>query len=138
MPGFVDTNVLIYAVSSAPDEAAKQAVAQGLLRSGDLVLSVQVLQEFYYQVTRPSRPGRLSHESAMQFVERLAQRAVLPVTIDLLRSAAAIGQRYRISYWDAAIIAAAQAMECDAVYSEDLNAGQDYGGVQVVNPFSSA
>ncbi len=138
MPRFVDTNVLIYAVSSAPDEAAKQAVAQSLLNSGELALSVQVLQEFYYQVTRPSRPGRLSHESAMQFVERLAQRAVLPVTIDLLRSAAAIGQRYQISYWDAAISAAAQAMECDAVYSEDLNPGQDYGGVQVVNPFPSA
>ena len=136
MPRFVDTNVLIYAVSSAPDEATKQAVAQSLLNAEELVLSVQVLQEFYYQVTRPSRPGRLSHESAMQFVERLAQRTVLPVTIELLRSAAEISQRYQISYWDAAIIAAAKAMDCDAVYSEDLNPGQDYGGVQFVNPFS--
>ncbi len=137
MPRFVDTNVLIYAVSSAPHEAAKQAVAQSLLNSGELVLSVQVLQEFYYQVTRPSRAGRLSHESAMQFVERLAQRTVLPVTIGLLRSAAAISQRYQISYWDAEIIAAAQAMDCDAVYSEDLNPGQVYSGIQLVNPFSS-
>ncbi len=138
VPRFVDTNVLIYAVSSAPDEAAKQAIAQSLLNSGDLVVSVQVLQEFYYQATRLGRSGRLSHDSAMQFVERLAQRNVLPVTIGLLRSAAAISQRYQISYWDAAIIAAAQAMDCDAVYSEDLNPGQDYGGIQVVNPFSSA
>lgn len=59
----------------------------------------------------------------MQFEERLVQRTVLPVTIGLLRSAAAISQRYQISCWDAAIIAAAQAMECDAAYSEDLKPG---------------
>ncbi|MCY4619111.1 MAG: PIN domain-containing protein [Chloroflexi bacterium] len=137
MPRFVDTNVLVYAVSSAPEEAEKQAAAQRLLGSVDLVLSVQVLQEFYHQVTRPSRPGRLSHESAIQFVEELSKRFVLPVTVDLFRSATAISQRYQISYWDAAIIAAAEAMSCDAVYSEDLNAGQDYGGVQLINPFST-
>ncbi|MCY4374872.1 MAG: PIN domain-containing protein [Spirochaetaceae bacterium] len=137
MPRFVDTNVLVYAVSSAPDEAEKQAAAQSLLGSADIVLSVQVLQEFYHQVTRPSRPGRLSHESAIQFVEGLSRRPVMPVTVDLFRSATAISQRYQISYWDAAIIAAAEAMGCDAVYSEDLNAGQDYGGILLINPFST-
>lgn len=137
MPRFVDTNVLVYAFSAASDEADKQEVAQGLLRSADLVFSVQVLQEFYYQVTRPGRPGRLSHESAIEVVEELSKRTVLPVTIDLFHTAAMLSQRYQIAYWDAAIIAAAEAMDCDAVYSEDLNSGQDYGGVLMINPFAS-
>lgn len=137
MPRFVDTNVLIYAFSAASDEAEKQVVAQRLLRSSDLVFSVQVLQEFYHQITRPNRPGRLSHGEAMAVVEALAKRTVLPVTIELLRSATAIGERYQISYWDGAIIAAAVALGCDVVYSEDLNAGQNYAGVQVINPFAT-
>lgn len=137
MPRFVDTNVLIYAFSAASDEAGKQEVAQRLLRSAELVSSVQVLQEFYYQVTRPSRPGRLSHESAIEVVEQMSNRPVLPVTIELLRTATMLSQRYQISYWDAAVIAAAVAMDCDAVYSEDLNSGQDYGGVLMINPFSA-
>ena len=62
---FVDTNVLIYAVSPAPDEATKQRTAQRLLEAGDLVLSVQVLQEFYYQVTRPSRPTPMAQDAAV-------------------------------------------------------------------------
>lgn len=137
MPRFIDTNVLIYAFSSGQDEAEKQAVAQNLLRSSDLAFSVQVLQEFYHQITRPKRPGRLSHEEAMEVVEALAERTVLPVTIELLRSATSIGERYQISYWDGAIVAAAVALGCDEVYSEDLNAGQSYAGVQVINPFST-
>ncbi len=137
MSRFVDTNVLIYAFSSGPDVVEKQAVAQSLLRSSDLVFSVQVVQEFYYQITRPNRPGRLSHEEAMEVVEALAKRTTLPVTMELLRSATAIGERYQISYWDGAIIAAAVELGCDAVYSEDLNAGQNYAGVQVINPFSA-
>lgn len=136
MPRFVDTNVLIYAFSAAPDETAKQATAQRLLRAEDLVLSVQVLQEFYHQVTRPGRPGRLSHESAIEVVEQLSTRAVPPLTIDLFRTAAMLSQRYQISYWGAAIIAAADAMDCDAVYSEDLNSGQDYGGVLMIDTFA--
>ncbi len=129
--------MLIYAVSSAADEAEKQAAAEGLLDSVDIVLSVQDLQEFYYQVTRPSRPGRLSHEAAILFVEELSKRDVQTQTIELFRSATVISQCYQVSYWDAAIVAAAEAMGCDAVYSEDLNAGQEYASVTVINPFTS-
>ena len=100
------------------------SAAEGLLDSVDIVLSVQVLQEFYYHVTRPSRPGGLSHEAAILFVEELSKRHVLALTIELFRSATVISQRYQISY-------------CDAVYSEDLNAGQEYGGITVINPFTS-
>ena len=67
---FVDTNVLLYAASTAPEEARKARRARALLDEGDLGLSVQVLQEFYVQATRSSRPDRLTHEQAAALVER--------------------------------------------------------------------
>lgn len=132
---FVDTNVLVYAVSPASEDAVKRRRARDLLSDGELALSVQVLQEFYTQVTRPTRDDPLSSQQALAFLASLEALPVLPVTLELFRAAVRIGQRYRLSYWDAAILAAASAMGCDAVYSEDLNAQQDYGGVVVVNPF---
>lgn len=59
------------------------------------------------------------------------------MTPELFQSAAAISERFQISYWDAAILAAARALACDAVYSEDLNLLQDYWGIHVINPFTS-
>ncbi|MDE0421526.1 MAG: PIN domain-containing protein [Gammaproteobacteria bacterium] len=133
---FVDTNVLIYAASPAPDEATKQRSAQRLLEAGDLALSVQVLQEFYHQVTRPTRPTPLTQDHALQFIASLGDFPVQAITLDVFRNAVAISRRFRLSYWDGAILAAATAAGCDAVYSEDMNAEQDYGGVRVINPFS--
>ena len=66
---FVDTNVLLYAVSTAAGERAKADLARAVLESSDLGLSVQVLQEFYVQATRPTKPDRLSHEQAAMLVE---------------------------------------------------------------------
>ena len=66
---FVDTNVLLYAASLLPEEADKRRSARALLVEPDLAVSVQVLQEFYHQATRPTRPGRLSHDDTLQFLE---------------------------------------------------------------------
>ena len=132
---FVDTNVLIYAVSPSLEEADKRRRAQDLLVEGDLGLSVQVLQEFYHQVTRPNRPQPLTNAQALGFLASIDGFPVQPVTLDLFRAAVDISQRYRMSYWDGAILAAAHAMGCDAVYSEDMNDQQDYVGLQVINPF---
>ena len=57
------------------------------------------------------------------------------ITLDLFRSAVSISQRFQLSYWDGAILAAARSLGCDAVYSEDLSSEQDYGGLRVINPF---
>lgn len=133
---FVDTNVLVYAVSTADEEAAKRDQALNLLAARDLALSVQVLQEFYVQSTRESRPGALSHHEAASFVESLQRFRVQAVTMGVLRAAFAIRERFRLSYWDSAILAAARICGCDAVYSEDLNPDQDYDGVRVINPFA--
>ena len=130
-----DTNVLLYAVSLLPEEEHKRRRARDLLRRSDLALSVQVFQEFYYQATRRTRLGRLTHDDALAFLGTLLKFPVQDVTLDIFRDAVAISSRYRLSYWDGAILAAARALGCDAVYSEDLSAQQDYDGLQVINPF---
>ena len=73
----------------------------------------------------------------MQFLDTLPTEAVQELTVDVFRRATALCQRYQISYWDAAIIAAAEMADCDAVYSEDLNAEPDYDGMTVINPFAT-
>ncbi len=131
---FLDTNVLIYAVSGA--DADKQRRAISLLTARDLALSVQVLQEFYVQATRASRLGALTHREAVNFVESLHRFRVQSVTSDVMRAAFAIRERFGLSYWDSAILAAARACGCDAVYSEDMSSEQDYDGLRVINPFA--
>ena len=133
---FVDTNVLIYAVSSLNQDATKHQRALDLLREEDYSISVQVLQEFYYQATRPSRPGAISHSEALQFIESMGDIPVQPVTFELFTQAVEISQRFQLSYWDGAILAAARAMGCDAVYSEDMSDQQNYDGLLVINPFT--
>ena len=132
---FVDTNVLIYAVSPSPQEAEKRRRAQALLDHGDLCLSVQVLQEFYHQVTRPNRTDPLTASQALGFLASIDSFAVQPVTLELFRAAVSISRRFKLSYWDGAILAAARASGCDAVYSEDLSSEQDYDGIRVIDPF---
>ena len=132
---FVDTNVLIYAVSPAPDEAAKQRTAQRLLNDADLTLSVQVLQEFYCQVTRFNRPSAISHHRAMRFLESVSRFPIQDMTLEVFHAAVEISHRFGLSYWDGAILAAARARGCDAVYSEDMSSEQDYGGIRVIDPF---
>lgn len=133
---FVDTNVLIYAVCVSPDDEAKRRRALDLLARRDLVLSVQVLQEFYVQSTRPARSGALTHTEAVAFIESLQRFYVQAITFDVMRDALVICKRFGLSYWDSAILAAAHTSGCDVVYSEDLSPEQDYDGLHVDNPFT--
>ncbi len=134
---FVDTNILLYAISKDPAEGRKSEIAIELLEApvGELALSVQVLQEFYVQATRPSREGALPHLLAEEYIEHWQALEVQDTTLDLFRAAVASSRRFKISYWDAAIIEAARMAGCDIVLSEDLSDGQSYGGVVVRNPF---
>lgn len=132
---FADTNVLLYAISTAPDEKAKAQAANDILTARDIALSVQVLQEFYVQATRASRTDRLTARRARALVETFRRFPIAPITEELVLAAATTADRFRISYGDAAIVEAARALGCDTVLSEDLADGQDYGGVTVRNPF---
>ena len=132
---FADTNILLYAVSRDREEHHKAERARGLLAERDLALSAQVLQEFYVQATRESRPDRLSHAQATKLVEAFLRFPLADTTRQTVLAATATCNRFRISYWDAAILEAARSLGCEVVLSEDLNDGQDYDGVRVANPF---
>lgn len=134
---FVDTNVLLYSISTAPEEATKAAVAQALLRCQDIALSVQVLQEFYVQATRSSRPTPLTHDEALARIHTWRRFPTQDITVAVLDEALNLKARYQLSYWDSAIIAAEYAANCTEVLPEDMNDGQDYGGVKVTNPFKT-
>ena len=134
---FADTNVLLYAVSRDPKEQDKATRANELLAARDIALSVQVLQEFYVQATRESRPDPLTHEQAAGLVESFLRFPVLAITTDLMLAAAGTSRRYGVSYPDAAVLEAARELACTVVLSEDLGDGQDYAGVKVENPFRS-
>ena len=134
---FVDTNILIYALG--PDEDGDRGVrAREILGEDDLAFSVQVFQEFYVQATHVRRSDPLTHDEACEIIAQLAAFPVQDNTLAVLRAALAIRDRYQISLWDASILAAAGALGCETVLSEDLNDGQSYGGVTVVNPFSES
>jgi len=126
----------LYAISSAPAEKAKAERAAALLNASDLALSVQVLEEFYVQATRPSAGPSISHESATAFIATLLRFPVQEMTLPLVHAASDARVRWQISYWDAAIVEAARALGCEAVCSEDLQSGQDFAGIRIVNPFA--
>lgn len=132
---FVDTNILLYAVSTAPSESGKKEKALTLLDRDDLVVSVQVLQEFYVQSTRTSRPDPLTHDQATNLIESWRRFVIQDITEDIFVSALSSKARWNISYWDAAIVEAARAAHCAEIYSEDLQDGMDFAGVRARNPF---
>lgn len=134
---FVDTNILVYALDVSEGERHERAreVIDHLWDSGQGCLSIQVLQEFFVTVTR-KRTQPVSSVIAEQFVRAVSQWAVHAPSADDVLDAIAIHRRYDISFWDAMIINSASKLGCQTVYSEDLNHGQLYGGVRVVNPFA--
>jgi len=129
---FLDTNILLYAASKTAAEKEKRARARDLLAGEGVGLSVQVLAEFYVNATGKFK---LPHDQVVKVLESFDGYPVLPLTHGVFWFALAISRRYRISYWDAAIIAAASSLGCHTVFSEDFNPGQTYAGVRVLDPF---
>ena len=132
---FLDTNILLYSISRDRAEEAKRDRAIALLDRDDGALSVQVLQEFYVQATRATRPDRLPHEIAAGLIATWTRFAVQEITLGILTGALAIKEEHGFSYWDSAIIAAARALGCRELYSEDMSHGREVEGIVVVNPF---
>ncbi len=99
---------------------------------------MQVLQEFYVQATRASRPDAIGHQQAVLLIESFRRFPVQDITTGIMLAALGARQRFQLSYWDAAIIEASRAMGCTQVLSEDLSDGQDYDGIRVANPFAEA
>ena len=137
VPVFVDTNVLIYALDQA--DPRKQAAAATwraeLWKSHAGRISYQVLQEFYAKVCHK---WPAATDAARAEVRDLLAWRPLPVSAALLEQSWKLQDRYRLSFWDAMIAAAAKATGCRYLLTEDLQAGQSLDGVVVLSPFSNS
>ena len=139
MASFVDTNIFVYALSSANQgeaekvDIAKRLVAR-LMEQRDLVLSAQVLGEFVSVAARKANPP-LSTGDLSKIIGTLLEHTVIPVDASLVQTALQRMQQSRISYWDAQIVEAAIRSGASVLYTEDLHSGTVYGGVEVRNPF---
>lgn len=133
---FVDTNVFVYAHdSSAGEKRLKaQALIRDLWQSGEGCLSIQVLQEFYVNVTQKVARPMTPDEAANTIANLSVWHVHCPGAEDVL-DAIRLQGRYQVSFWDAMIVTSAIQLGCERLWSEDLNAGQVYGTVTVLNPF---
>ena len=133
---FIDTNILVYAYDR--HEPEKHSQAQELLTRGiedeTAVLSVQVLGEFFNVVTKRI-PHPLSIGEAEEAIDLFSILTVVELNLALVRRAIHTHLQYGITYWDSLIVAAAERAGCRRIFSEDLNPGQSYHGIVVVNPF---
>jgi predicted nucleic acid-binding protein len=136
LPQFVDTNILIYAhdVSAGQKHARAQQLIRDLWQSGEGCLSIQVLHEFYVNVTQKVAK-RLPAEAAVQIIADLSVWEVHCPSVEDLLDAIRLQDRHQISFWDAMIIASAIQLGCEILWSEDLNLGQVYDQVEVRSPF---
>ena len=131
---FLDTNILLYGYDlDAPKKRATaiQLLSEAWQNPGSAVISVQVLQEFYVNFVRKTG----SHSEAETIIKDLCLWPIIDNSVELLGMALRIRARYDLSLWDAMIVAAAQSANCKELLTEDLNHGQLYGSVRVLNPF---
>lgn len=131
---FVDTNILVYAAEEKTPVDRKTTISRELLLLPGLHLSAQVLNEFVAAARHPKKLN-LPRERERRWLEAWMLRPVSAITSETFLRALEIHARYGISHWDSLIVASALSTDCGIIYSEDLNHGQDYGGVKVVNPF---
>lgn len=134
-PSFVDTNVLVYAIDGR--DPRKRAIARDLiarlLTQRSMVLSTQVLLEFFHAATRKVRyPER----DALAAIDTFLQADVVETSKDLVIAAAELSILEQLSVWDSMIIAAAAQRHCRALYSEDLAARRRIRGARIENPFA--
>ncbi|PIW07241.1 MAG: VapC toxin family PIN domain ribonuclease [Comamonadaceae bacterium CG17_big_fil_post_rev_8_21_14_2_50_60_13] len=136
MIAFFDTNILVYMLDHSASR--KQDVAidcfSNAVHHDTIALSTQVLQEFYNITTRKLRPA-LSAQEAQQQVRHLCAFEVLGSAATTIMTAMDIVQRYQMQWWDALILEAALRAKADVLYTEDLQHGQRFGALTVVNPF---
>lgn len=135
---FFDSNILIYAIDSSPEESRKSTRARQLIRdhiqrrSG--VISIQVVQEFFVVATQKIAIP-LSSGQTLEYLNYLSIMEIVRPDYGMVVTAVHIHKRFQISFWDAMIIQAAASARCDTIWSEDLQDGFKINGLKVVNPF---
>ncbi len=131
---FLDTNVLVYAAAGRERDERKRDCALELVSRENFGLSAQVLQEFYVTVTHKIKVP-MAPADAADWIEQFEAFPCLPVDSGLVKVAIEASVRWQLSYWDAAILAAAEAMGAKTLYSEDFTHDRVYGSVRVRDPF---
>jgi len=136
---FVDTNILVYAhdISAGMKHGQARRLLQRLWRTKCGCLSIQVLQEFYANITRKVTIP-LSAPDVVQIIQELTVWKIHSPEVNDILEAIRVQQRYQISFWDAMIVWSAARLGCEVLWSEDLNPGQMYEGVRVQNPFEAS
>ena len=132
---FLDKNILVYAAAGKNTAETKRRLANELIAGTEFATSAQKLQEFYSVVTRKIKI-LMSPANALEWIETVAINPCVAIDATLVKSGIEISERCQISYWDGAILAAAESLNIPILYTEDLNHEQHYGTVQVINPFA--
>lgn len=132
---FIDTNIFVYSIDQK--EALKKDRAREILKkvidSHQAVISTQVVKEFYVVATTKLKADQFIVKN---IIHNFRNMEVVNNDIELIEQAIDISVISQLSFWDSLIIAAAEKAHCEYVFSEDLNAGQTYRGVMVVDPFA--
>lgn len=134
MAAFLDTNVAVYVYDHGSRHKRRRAIELLESFSERLVVSTQVLSEFYWTVTRKLAPP-LTAVAATEATMQLAALRVVAVDRDLVLSAVETANAHQLALWDALIVEAAAHSGCDRVFTEDLGDGQAIRGVRIENPF---
>jgi predicted nucleic acid-binding protein len=135
---FLDSNILIYAATGRDAYPEKFRRAREIVAGDEIGISTQVIGEFVSNVQKPKRMARpLSSSETAFWVNTLFRLLIIEVDRQIVETALVVQGRYKLSYWDSQIIAAAERLGADVLYSEDLSHGQVYGSVRCENPFRS-
>ncbi len=134
---FLDTNILVYAAMAETTDPAKWTRAVEIMTAGEFCISAQVMAEFVHVLRRKAAPV-VSEDEIGSWLDEMAQRDHTVIDSGIVRRGAEISRRYRLNYYDGAILAAAERLGCDTVLSEDMTDGQAYGAVTVRNPFKES
>ena len=136
---FVDTNVFICSRDKSEGDRQKQAKAWVDRLSTERLgrTSTQVLNEYFLTVTEYLDPG-MSRKAAWDDVLSLGHWDPVPGNIEVLKRGHRANEHYQLNWWDAQIVAAAQACGCKYLLTENLEAGKELDGLTVINPFETA
>ena len=131
---FIDTNILVYSIDQKEPEKRNKAreIVKNTASHHQPVISTQVIKEFYVIASTKLKADQLVVKN---IIHNFRNMEVVNNDLDLIEQAIDISIISQLSFWDSLIIAAAEKANCRWVFSEDLNAGQTYRGVEVINPF---
>ena len=131
---FIDTNLFVYSIDQREPEKKEKAraILKKIIVSHQPVISTQVIKEYYVVATTKLKAEQLIVKN---IIHNFRNMEVVNNDLDLIEQAIDISVISQLSFWDSLIIAAAEKANCEFVFSEDLNAGQTYRGVMVIDPF---